>query len=71
MVNDYILDKKLNKIKKTIGIKKFDDLKVLIDTNGKLPDNITFKNCLILTSCVIKDNDNFYLQIFLEKALYV
>ena len=54
MVNDYMLDKKLNKIKKTIGIKKFDDVKVLIDTNDKLSDDITFKNCLILTACVIK-----------------
>ena len=31
IVNDYILDKVLDKIKETIGIAKFDDTKVLID----------------------------------------
>ena len=32
MVNDYILDKVSGKIKETIGIGKFDDTKILIDT---------------------------------------
>ena len=41
MVNDYMLDKVLDKIKETIGIVKFDDTKILIDTNDKLPDYIT------------------------------
>ena len=47
MVNDYMLDKVLDKIekikKKTIGIVKFDDIKILIDSDNKLPDYITLK----------------------------
>ena len=33
MVNDYMLDKVLDKIKETICIVKFDDTKILIDTD--------------------------------------
>ena len=33
MVDDYILDKVLDKIKKIIGIERFNDTKLLIDTN--------------------------------------
>ena len=32
MVDDYILDKALNKIKKKLDIEKLDDTKILIDT---------------------------------------
>ena len=38
MVNDYIQNKVLDKIKETIAIVKFDDTKTLFDTNYKLPD---------------------------------
>ena len=38
-----MLDKVLDRIKETIGIKKFDDAKILIDTNNKLPNYITLK----------------------------
>lgn len=38
-----MLNKVLNKIKETIGIAKFDNTKVLIDTDDKLPDYITLK----------------------------
>ena len=38
-----MLDKVLDKIKELIGIGKFDDTKVLIDTDHKLPDDITLK----------------------------
>ena len=41
MVDNNILDKVLDKIKKIISIEKFDDTKVLIDTDDILPD-ITF-----------------------------
>ena len=71
MVDDYMLYKKLERIKKTIGIEKFDDAKILIDTDDKLPNNITLKNVVILMTCVMKDDDNFYSLIFLEKALFV
>ena len=70
MVNDYTLDKVLDKIKETIGIVKFDDTKILIDTDDKLPDYITLKSFVILITCVIKDNAKFYPQTFLEEAMY-
>ena len=38
-----MLDKVLDRIKEIIGIKKFDDAKILIDTNNKLPNYITLK----------------------------
>ena len=69
MVNDYMVDKVLDKIKETIGIVKFDDAKILIDSVDKLPHYITFKNVVII-ACIIKDDDIFYPQIFLEEALY-
>ena len=43
MVDDYTLDKVLDKIKR-IGIKKLEDIKILIDTDDKLTDNITLKS---------------------------
>ena len=43
----------------------------MIDTDDKLPDDITFKNAAILMTCVIKDDDKHYLQIFLVEVLYV
>ena len=56
IVHDYMLDKVLDKIIEVIGIEKFDDTKILIDTDDKLPDDITFKNVVILMTCVIKDD---------------
>ena len=32
-----MVDKVLDKIKELIGIKKFDDIKILINTDNKLP----------------------------------
>ena len=69
MVDDYMLDKVLDKIKMIIGIKKFDDAKVLIETDDKLSDNITLKNVFILITYIIKDYDQFSPKIFLEEAL--
>ena len=65
MVNDNMIDKVLDKIKE-----KFDDTKILIDTDYKLPHYITLKNVVILITCVIKDDGKFYPRIFLEEALY-
>ena len=44
MVNDYMLNKILEKIKETIDIVKFHNTKILIDTDDKLPDYTTLKN---------------------------
>ena len=50
MVHDYMLAKVLDMIKKIIGIEKFDNTKILIDTDDKLPGDITLKNDVILIS---------------------
>ena len=36
MVDDYMLGRVLDKIKETIGIEKFDDSRILIDTDTTL-----------------------------------
>ena len=46
IVDDYMLDRVLDKIKK-ISLKKFDDTKILIDMDDKLPNSII----VILTTC--------------------
>ena len=43
IVNDYMLDKVVDNIKETIGIEKFDDSKILIDADDKIPNYITLK----------------------------
>ena len=50
-------------------IEKFDDTKILIDIDDKLPDNITLRYFIILKACVTKDDASFYPQIIIEKAL--
>ena len=56
----------------TLNIEKFGT-KILIDTNDKMPDDITLniKNVVILMTCAVKDDSKFYQEIFLEKALFV
>ena len=71
MLSKNILNKVLDKVKMIIGIENFDDTKILIETDDKLPDDITLKNAVILVTSVIKDKGKFYQQIFLEKALVV
>ena len=66
---DNVLDKVLHKIKKIIEIEKFDDSKILIDTDDKLSDDVTLKYVVKLVTCVIKDGDKFYQQLFLEEVL--
>ena len=70
IVDDNILDKLLDIIKKIIGIEKFDDTKTLIETNDILPDVITLKNIVILITCIIKNNDKFHPELFLEEESY-
>ena len=43
IVNDYMLVKVLDKTKETIGFRKFDNTKILIDTDDKLPDYISLE----------------------------
>ena len=68
MIDDYVPDKVLDKIKEIIGIKKPDDINILVDTDDKLPDNITLKSVAVLMTYVIEDDNKFYLQLFLEET---
>ena len=52
MIDDYALDK--------------DDSDITVETDDKLPDDITLKNVVMLITCLIKDRDNFFSQLFLE-----
>ena len=73
IVDDYMLDTVLDRIKETIGIETFDDTKLLVDRDDKLSDYITFKNVAILMKCITKakDNGKFYQQLFLEEVLFL
>ena len=50
---------------------KLDETKILINTDNKLPDDITLKNILISIICIIRDVDKYYPQLILEETLYV
>ena len=63
-----MLNKVLNKTKEIINIQKFDDNKIFIDTDDKLPDHITLIN-VILMRCAIKNDVKFYSSIFSKGAL--
>ena len=64
MFDDYMLNKALEKIKETISFEKFDDAKIFINTDNKLPHYITLKNIVILMICVIKDDGKFIHKYF-------
>ena len=66
-----MLHKVLNKNKEIIGLEKFDDTKILIDMDDKLPDDVSLKNVVILITYVVRDDSKFYSQIFLGEALLV
>ena len=59
-----MLDKVLNRIKETIRIEKLDRTKTLIDADDKLPQDITFKNFVILVTCITKNDNKLYQQFF-------
>ena len=63
MVDDHMLNKVLDNIKEIISIEKFDDTKILIDA-----DDVTLKKFVILMTCIIKDGNKFYPQLFLDHA---
>lgn len=63
MFDDDLLHEVLDMIKKITSTKTFYDIKILIETDNKLSDDITSENLVTVTSCVIKDNDKIYLQI--------
>ena len=57
----------MSRIKEVKGIEDFDNSKILVDTHDKLPDHITLKNVVMLTTCAINDDGRFYPQLFLKK----
>ena len=63
MLDDYTLDKILDKVKR-IGIKELGDTRILIDKDDKFSYDINLKNAVILMRCVIEGVDNFYPQLF-------
>ena len=56
----------MGKIKEILVIEKFDNTKILIDADDKLPNDITLRNVLILITCIIKD-DNKYIRNYSQK----
>ena len=50
---------------------KFDDTKILNDTDKILPVDIILQNVVISMTCFIKNDNKFFLQIYLEEALLV
>ena len=42
MIDDYMLDEVLDRINELINIEKFDDTKISVVEDDKLPDQITF-----------------------------
>ena len=68
LVYHYILNKVLEKIKMIKDTETFDNTKILIETDDKFAEDITLKNVVMLISFVIKGNDKFYTQLFLEKT---
>ena len=64
MVDDYMLERVLDKITEIIGIEYFDNTKILIDTNDQLPQDTTWKNVVILMTCIINNDGNFYHRYF-------
>ena len=51
--DDYMPDRVLDKIKMMIDINKFDDSKILICSDNNLPNEVPFKNNVILISCLL------------------
>ena len=69
VIDESVLDKVSYKFKNIMDIEKLHDTKNLIGTDDKLPNDITLKNVKTLITCVIKNGDKLYSQIFLEEAL--
>ena len=50
--------------RETIGFKRFEYTKIMVDTDDTLQDNITLKNYWILIKSVIKHDGKLYPQMF-------
>ena len=57
IADDYTLDKVLGKIKMIISIEEFNDTKIIVETDDKLPDDVTLKIAVLLITCVSRIKD--------------
>ena len=57
IADDYTLDKVLDKIKMIISIEEFNDTKIIVETDDKLPDDVTLKIAVLLITCVSRIKD--------------
>ena len=60
MIDYNILGKVVDNVKETKGIGKFDETKTLIETDDKLPGDITLNIVVVLIQRVIKTSDQIY-----------
>ena len=58
MVDDYLLIKVLDGIKKIISMEEFDNTKILIDTDDILPVDMALKNAVLLRTFTFSINDS-------------
>ena len=48
IVNDSVLNEVLDVIEKNVGIEEFANIKILIETGNKLPNDITLKDVILM-----------------------
>ena len=65
------IENKINPIPNIIKIEDFDKFRFNSDTNLPLDTLITFHSLVINVSCVIKKDNEYYPEIYLEECLYV
>ena len=64
------IENKINLIPNIINIKDYDKFRFNSDTNLPLDTLIKFHSLVINVSCVIKKDNEYYPEIYLEKCLY-
>ena len=69
MADYYMVEKVLYKIKEVLDIENFDGSIILINRKDRLSKDITLKRVAILMTCVIRNGNKFYPQMFLDHAL--
>ena len=55
-------------IKNVKSIEKFDAAMILMDIGDKFPNDISIKNFMIMITCVIKDVNKFYQNVYLVET---
>ena len=69
-IDDYMLDKVLQKIKEIISIDLSNNAKIFNVADDKLPDDITLENIVILMAFLIKDDNRSYPNYSQKKHFY-